>query len=148
MINFWFGENVVYTIFKANAWRGVTADNFPLVLVFYKRRIKSSCNMFSCVAYFETLLQLSLHLCQFTGTHWNFGKKWLFIIFSKKCLFSAFLHIETQLSLTNAGLPPVFFLDPLNMSNAGDFSWSCIRKDVIQVQKGKGKFIVVCPRPP
>ena len=36
-INFWLGENVVYTIFKANAWRGVTADNFPVVLVFQKK---------------------------------------------------------------------------------------------------------------
>ena len=33
-INFWFRENVVYTIFKANAWRGVTVDNFPVVLIF------------------------------------------------------------------------------------------------------------------
>ena len=40
MINFWFGENVVYTIFKANAWRGVTADNFPVVLVFQKKTYK------------------------------------------------------------------------------------------------------------
>ena len=37
MINFWFGENVVYTIFKANAWRGVTADNFPVMLIFQKK---------------------------------------------------------------------------------------------------------------
>ena len=40
------------------------------------------------------------------------------------------------------------YLDPLNMSNAGDFSWSWIRKDFIQVQKEEGKFVVVCPRPP
>ena len=39
-INFWFGENVVYTIFTANAWRGVTADNFPVVLVFQKKTFK------------------------------------------------------------------------------------------------------------
>ena len=39
-------------------------------------------------------------------------------------------------------------LDPLNMSNAGDFSWSCIRKDFVQVKKDQGKFVVVCPRPP
>ena len=33
--DFWFGENVVYAIFyKANAWRGVTADDFPVVLIF------------------------------------------------------------------------------------------------------------------
>ena len=29
------------------------------------------------------------------------------------------------------------YLDPLNMSNAGNFSWKCILKDFIQVQKGK-----------
>ena len=40
------------------------------------------------------------------------------------------------------------YLDPLNMSNAGDFSWSLILKDFIQVQKEEGKFVVVCPRPP
>ena len=36
-------NNVVYTVFKANAWRGVTVNNFPTVLIFQKRRIKSSC---------------------------------------------------------------------------------------------------------
>ena len=35
------------------------------------------------------------------------------------------------------------YLDPLNMSNAGDFSWSWILKDFIQVQKQEGKFVVV-----
>ena len=39
-------------------------------------------------------------------------------------------------------------LDPLNMSNAGEFSWSWILKDFIQVQKEEGKFVVVCPRSP
>ena len=39
-INFWFRENVVYTIFKANAWRGVTVDNFPVVLIFQKKTYK------------------------------------------------------------------------------------------------------------
>ena len=39
-------------------------------------------------------------------------------------------------------------LDPLNMSNSGDFPWSGILKDFSQVQKEEGKFIVVCPRPP
>ena len=37
------------------------------------------------------------------------------------------------------------YLDPLNMSNVGDFSWSWILKDFVQVQKEEGKF--VCPRP-
>ena len=40
------------------------------------------------------------------------------------------------------------YLDPLNMSNVGDVSWSCILKDFIQVQKEEGKFVVICPCPP
>ena len=44
-INFWSGGNVVYTIFKANAWRGLIADNFPVVLIFQK---KSSCYVIIC----------------------------------------------------------------------------------------------------
>ena len=40
------------------------------------------------------------------------------------------------------------YLDPLNMSNAGDFSWSWIVKDFTQVQKEEGKFVMVCPRSP
>ena len=39
-------------------------------------------------------------------------------------------------------------LDLLSMSNAGDFSWSWILNDFIQVQKEEGKFVVVCPRHP
>ena len=42
------------------------------------------------------------------------------------------------------------YLDPLNMSNVGDFSWSSVLKDFIQVQKEEGKFVVghICSRPP
>ena len=36
-ISFLCGENVVYAILKANAWRGVTADNCPVVLIFKKK---------------------------------------------------------------------------------------------------------------
>ena len=39
------------------------------------------------------------------------------------------------------------YLDLLNMSNAGDFSWSWF-KDFTQVQKEEGKFVVVRLRPP
>ena len=39
------------------------------------------------------------------------------------------------------------YLDLLNMSNAGDFSWSWILKDFTQAQKDERKFIVVCPCP-
>ena len=40
------------------------------------------------------------------------------------------------------------YLDPLNLSNVGDFSWSWILKDFIQLQKEKEKFVVVCSRSP
>ena len=36
------------------------------------------------------------------------------------------------------------YVDPLNLSNAGDFSWSWILEDFIQVENGK--FVVVCSR--
>ena len=39
------------------------------------------------------------------------------------------------------------YLDPLNVSNVSDFSWSWILKHFIQVQKEKEKFVVVCLRP-
>ena len=40
------------------------------------------------------------------------------------------------------------YLHQLNLSNAGNFSWSWIPKDFIQFQNDKGKFVVVCLRPP
>ena len=40
------------------------------------------------------------------------------------------------------------YLEPLNSSNVGDFSWSWILKGFIHVEIEKGKFVVVCPRPP
>ena len=40
------------------------------------------------------------------------------------------------------------YLDPLNLSIAGDFSWNGIPKVFIQDKKDEGKFVVVCPRPP
>ena len=56
-------------------------------------------------------------------------------------------NVAKKLNLCSFKLTRVY-LDPLNMSNAGDFSWSWILKDFIQVQKEEGKFVVVCPRPP
>ena len=69
--------------------------------------------MLSLVAYFEILLQLSLHFLPvlvYTLKFWE-KKKTFFIVFLKKRLFSSFFHIKAQLSLKNAWLPPVFFLD-------------------------------------
>ena len=56
-------------------------------------------------------------------------------------------NVGKKMNLRSLKLNRVYF-DPLNMSNAGDFSWSWILKDFIQVQKEEGKFVVVCPRPP
>ena len=36
------------------------------------------------------------------------------------------------------------YLELLNLSNVGDFSWSWILKDFIQDQKEKGELVVVC----
>ena len=44
--------------------------------------------------------------------------------------------------------PFKLYLEPLNSSNVGDFSWTRILKGFIHVQMEKGKFVVVCPRPP
>ena len=60
--------------------------------------------MLSFVAYFETLLQLSLHFCQFTSTLWNSGKKYILPI-------QRFSPYWSTVISKNAWLPPVFFLD-------------------------------------
>ena len=54
-------------------------------------------------------------------------------------------NVAKKLNLRSFKLNRVY-LEPLNMSNAGDFSWSSILKNFIQVQKEEGKFVVVCPR--
>ena len=51
-----------------------------------------------------------------------------------------------KMNLRSFKLNP-FYLDPLNISKAGDFSWIRILKDFIQVQKEEGKFVVVCSCP-
>ena len=40
------------------------------------------------------------------------------------------------------------YLEALNSSNVGDFSWSWVLKGFIHVQREKGKFVVLCPPPP
>ena len=50
-------------------------------------------------------------------------------------------NVAKKMNLRSFKLNRVY-LDPLNMSNAGDFSWSWIVKDFIQVQKEEGKFVV------
>ena len=55
-------------------------------------------------------------------------------------------NVAKKLNLCSFKLTHVY-LDPLNMSNAGDFSWSWILNDFIQAEKEEEKFVVVCPRP-
>ena len=56
-------------------------------------------------------------------------------------------NVAKKMNLRSFKLDRVY-LDPLNMSNPGDFSRSWILKDFIQVQKEEeGNFVVVCPRP-
>ena len=50
-------------------------------------------------------------ICASLRVHSEIWGKNNFLSFKKKCLFSVFLHIEAQLSVKNARLPPVFFLD-------------------------------------
>ena len=40
------------------------------------------------------------------------------------------------------------YLEALNSSNVGDYSWKWIVNGFIFVQIEEGKFVVVCPRPP
>ena len=41
------------------------------------------------------------------------------------------------------------YFEPLNSSNVGDFFWSWLLTDFIHhAQIEKGKFVIVCPRPP
>ena len=56
-------------------------------------------------------------------------------------------NITTKMNLRPFKLYRVY-LEPLNTSNVGDFSWSRILKGFIHVQIEKGKFVVVFPRPP
>ena len=107
-INFWFRENVVYIIFKANAWRGVTANNFPVVLIFQKNTYKEQLLCYHLLLILKPFY--SYHcICASSRVHSEIFGKHNFIIFLKKLLFSVFLHIEVQLPLKNAWLPPVFY---------------------------------------
>ena len=77
---------------------------------FKKRRIKSSFYVIICCLFWN----LVTIIIAFVPVHvytLKFGEKITFYHFSKKCLFSVFLHIKAQLSLKNAWLSPVFFLD-------------------------------------
>ena len=61
--------------FETNAWGGVTADNFPVVLIFQKKTYKEQLLCYHLLPILKPCYNLSLHWCQFTCTLWNFGKK-------------------------------------------------------------------------
>ena len=56
-------------------------------------------------------------------------------------------NVTDKMNLRSFKLNRVYLV-PLSMSNAGDFSWSWILKELIQVQKEERKFVVLRPRPP
>ena len=90
MINFWFGENVVHTIFKANAWRGVTANNFPVVLIFQKKTYKEQ---LLCYHLLLILKPCNYHcICASLRLHSEICGKNNVIIFLKNA-YSAFFSI-------------------------------------------------------
>ena len=61
----------------------------------------------------------------------------------------ATIAMKTLLKKLNLRLFKLYsvFLEPLNWSNVGDFSWVFL-KDFVPVQNEKGKFVFVCSRPP
>ena len=90
-LNYFWGKRVE----RGNCWR---------------RCIKSSCYVIICCLFWN----LVTIIIAFVPVHvytLKFGEKITFYHFFQKCPFSIFLHIETQLSLKNVWLPPVFFVD-------------------------------------
>ena len=100
-----------FTLFlRQTRGEGYLLITSQLCWYFKKRRIKSGCYVIVCCLFWN----LVTIIIAFVPVHvytLKFGEKITFYHFSKKCLFSVFLHIEVQLSLKNAWLPPVFFLD-------------------------------------
>ena len=90
-LNYFWGKRVE----RGNCWR---------------RRIKSSCYVIICCLFWNlvTIIIAFVPVRVYTLKLWE---KITFYHFSKKGLFRFFLHVEAQLSLKNAWLPPVFFLD-------------------------------------
>ena len=59
-----------------------------------------------------------------------------------------FVNLVAREGLNSVLSNLIAYLHPLNMSDAGAFSWSWILKNFNQVQKEKGEFVIVCPRAP
>ena len=90
---------------RGEGWLLITSQ---LCWYFKKRRIKSSCYVIICCLFWN-LVTIIIAFVPVHGYTMKFWEKITFYHFSKKCLFSVFLHIEAQLSLKNAWLPQFFF---------------------------------------
>ena len=108
--------------------------------------IKSDLSIDKSIPIFiDWLLRVSIAVdVKIFGTNWDKKKK---IGTLRKDDHHGSENVGKKMNLRSFKLKRVY-LDPLNMSNAGDFSWSWILKDFIQVQKEEGKFVVVCSRSP
>ena len=108
-INFWFGENVIYTIFKANAWRRVTADNFLVVLVFKKRTYKEQLLCYHLLLILKPSYNYHF-ICSSSRVRSEiWGKKQLFIIFLKNAHSAFFSILERSYLWKMRGYPQFSF---------------------------------------
>ena len=84
--------------------------SFPVVLIFQKRTYKERLLCYDLLLILKPCCNYHC-ICASLLVQSEIWAKNNFLSFFEKCLFSVFLHIEAQLSLKNARLPPVFFLD-------------------------------------
>ena len=103
-ISFWFGENVVYTIFEANAWRGVTADNFPVVLIFQKKTYKEQLLCYHLLPILKPCYNYHC-ICASSRVHSEILGKITFYHFFKKRLFSVFSILKRSYLRKMRGYP-------------------------------------------
>ena len=70
------------------------------------------------------------------------------VVSAKEALYGKTVKNITGLKKINLRpfKPKRVYLEPLNLSNVGDFSWSWILRDLTHVQIEKGIFVVKCPR--
>ena len=70
------------------------------------------------------------------------------VVSAKEALYGKTVKNITGLKKINLRpfKPNRVYLEPLNLSNVGDFSWSWILRDFTHVQIEKGIFVVKCPR--
>ena len=108
-ISFWLRENVVYAIFKANAWRGVTAVNCPVVLTFHKRRIRRSCYVIICCLFWNlvTIVIAFVPVHVYTLKFWE--NKERFIIFLKNAYSAFFSTLKRSYLWKMRGYPQFSF---------------------------------------